>query len=89
VAIAAAMLLLAAWLAWAIYVASDRGFNEGLGVLIAWPALVAAAIAVALPLVGIYFLIRYLSGDSTAEDGPVADDGKPGDADQAQASETG
>jgi hypothetical protein len=58
VAIAAAALLVAAWLGWAIYVGSDRGANEAIGVLIAWPALVAAALIVILPLVGIYLLIR-------------------------------
>jgi hypothetical protein len=58
VAVAAAALLIAAWLGWAIYVASDRGLNEGIGVLIAGPALLLAALLVCLPVVGIYLLIR-------------------------------
>jgi TRAP-type C4-dicarboxylate transport system permease small subunit len=58
VAIAAAALLVVAWLGWAIYVASDKGFTDGLGVLIAWPALVVAAALILLPLVAIYLLIR-------------------------------
>lgn len=57
-ALAVALLLVAAWISWAVYVASDRGLNEGIGVLIAWPALLLAALLVCLPLVGIYMLIR-------------------------------
>jgi hypothetical protein len=71
VAIAAGIVLVAAWLAWAIYVTSDKGATEGVGVLIAWPALLAAAALVALPFVGAFLLVRRLRLD----DGPeVADE---------------
>src|SRR5436190_18057614 len=53
VAIAAGILLVAAWLAWAIHVASEKGFNEALGVLIAWPALLIAAALILCPPVAI------------------------------------
>jgi hypothetical protein len=58
VAVAAGGLLLVAWIAWAIYVAVDRGAREGLGVLIAWPALVAACLLVCLPFAAIYLIVR-------------------------------
>jgi len=58
VAVAAGALLLVAWIAWAIYVAFDRGAREGLGVLIAWPALVAALLVVCVPFVAVYLIVR-------------------------------
>lgn len=86
VALVAGLLLVAAWLGWAIYVASDRGVREGLGVLIAWPALVLAVALVVLPFVGLYLLVRRLSGESAAADEP----GSPeeGEPEQARATET-
>ena len=69
VGIAAAALLVAAWLGWAIYVASDRGTNEGLGVLITWPAIALAVALVSLPFIGGYLLVKRLSSgdEGTAE----------------------
>jgi type VI protein secretion system component VasK len=63
VGIAVAALLVIAWLAWAIYVASDRGVNEGLGVLVAWPAMVAALALISLPFIGIYLLVKRTATD--------------------------
>jgi hypothetical protein len=75
VGIAAAAILVAAWLGWAIYVASDRGVNEGLGVLIAWPAMVVALALISLPLIGGYLLIRrLLPADNAAEGGDTAEE---------------
>jgi hypothetical protein len=73
VGIAAAALLVAAWLGWAIYVASDRGINEGLGVLIAWPAIVAALALVSLPFIGGYLLVKRLSSDGGEPSGESAE----------------
>jgi hypothetical protein len=72
VAIAAGTILVLAWLGWAIYVASDRGAKEGLGVLIAWPALIAAAALISLPFIGAFLLIRRRVGtdSSSAPDEP-------------------
>ena len=66
VGIAVAALVLLAWIFWAIYVTARDGASEGLGVLIAWPALLAAATIVCLPFVGGYLLLRRASKpDST------------------------
>jgi len=84
VAIAAGAVLVAAWLAWAIHVASDKSFNEGLGVLIAWPALVVAAALILVPLVAIYLLIRPRETESSG-----GEDSTGAEPEEAQATETG
>jgi hypothetical protein len=61
VAVAAGTILLLAWIGWAIYVTSDRGAREGLGVVIAWPAMLAVLALISLPFIGGYLLIRRLS----------------------------
>ncbi len=87
-AVAGGVVLVAAWLAWAIHVASDRGVNEGLGVLIAWPAILAALALVSLPFIGGYLLVKRLStfaggdgADPSAKIEPAGDrpDESPGD----------
>jgi hypothetical protein len=60
-AIAAGAVLLVAWIAWAIYVTSSNGATAGLGVVIAWPAMLAALALISLPFIGGYLLIRRLS----------------------------
>jgi hypothetical protein len=86
-ALAVALLLVAAWLSWAVYVASDRGLNEGIGVLVAWPALLLAALLVCLPLVGIYLLIRPRepAADETVS---ATEERSPAEAEESQATET-
>jgi hypothetical protein len=64
VAIAAGVILLLAWIGWAIYVTSENGAGAGLGVVIAWPAMLAALALISLPFIGGYLLIRRLSEDS-------------------------
>jgi hypothetical protein len=64
VAIALGAILLLAWIAWAIYVTSSDGATAGLGVVIAWPAMLAALALISLPFIGGYLLIRRLSEDS-------------------------
>jgi hypothetical protein len=73
VGIAAAALLTVAWLGWAIYVASDRGMNEGLGVLIAVPALLIALTIVSLPFIGGYLLLKRLASGSDGGSAPTAE----------------
>jgi hypothetical protein len=70
IAAIAGTLLLIAWIAWAIYVANDHGANAGLGVVLSWPALLAALVVVASPFVGIYLLVTALrpSEDEAADD---------------------
>ena len=91
VAVAAGAILVLAWIVWAIYVAADRGAREGLGVLIAWPALAAAAALIALPFIGIYLLVRSReTGDSQASDGEQASPSeKQKDSDEAEATSPG
>src|SRR3954453_5716068 len=64
VAIAAGAILLLAWIGWAIYVTSSDGASAGLGVVIAWPAMLAALALISLPFIGGYLLVRRLSEDS-------------------------
>ena len=64
VAIAAGAILILAWIGWAIYVTSENGAGAGLGVVIAWPAMLAALVLISLPFIGGYLLIKRLSEDS-------------------------
>jgi ABC-type sulfate transport system permease subunit len=89
-ALVAGLLLVAAWLGWTIYIAADRGVREGLGVLVAWPALVVAAALVSLPFVGLYLLIRQRSANSApANEVGASKDSEPQETEQAEATETG
>jgi hypothetical protein len=85
VAIAAGAILLLAWIGWAIYVTSSHGATAGLGVMIAWPAMLAALALISLPFIGGYLLVRRLSTDSgapateEAEDTEAEDEGSDGE----------
>jgi hypothetical protein len=89
VAIAAAVLLLLAWIGWAIYVTSSDGARAGLGVVIAWPAMLAALALISLPFIGGYLLVRRLSADSAeavaAEPDSVEEDEPEDDSDEDSA----
>jgi uncharacterized protein with PQ loop repeat len=76
VAITAGALLVLAWIAWAIYVGIDRGGRQALGVLIAWPVIIAAAALVCLPILGIYLLIRR-QADADSPAAPAEAPGEP------------
>lgn len=88
VAIALGAILLLAWIAWAIYVTSSDGATAGLGVVIAWPAMLAALALISLPFIGGYLLIRRLSEDSgstaTAEAGVDEDEDEEESEDLAE-----
>jgi hypothetical protein len=79
IAIAAGAVLLLAWIAWAIYVTSSNGASAGLGVVIAWPAMLAALALISLPFIGGYLLIKRLSGGegSAGADEAEVDEGEP------------
>ena len=49
IAVAIAAVLLLAWIAWAIYVTSSKGATDGLGVVLAWPAILVALALISLP----------------------------------------
>jgi hypothetical protein len=89
VAIAGGGLLLLGWIAWAIYVTSENGATAGLGVVIAWPALLSALALVSLPVVGAVLLVRRLRG--TGEETASATDEEEGaegaDGDESSAEE--
>jgi hypothetical protein len=99
VGIAAGGLLVAGWIAWAAYVTSEHGATAGLGVVIAWPALLISLVLVALPFVGLGLLIRRLrlngdepsSGAVEAEEGDAQEEGdsaeEEGDREMAEGSE--
>jgi hypothetical protein len=74
VAIAAGVVLLLAWIGWAIYVTSSNGAAAGLGVVIAWPAMLAALALISLPFIGGYLLIRRLSESSGSSSTAEADE---------------
>src|SRR3954469_3431427 len=77
VAIAAGAILLLAWIGWAVYVTSSNGASAGLGVMIAWPAMLLALGLISLPFIGGYLLVRRLSTDSAspgADPEPVSGD---------------
>jgi TRAP-type C4-dicarboxylate transport system permease small subunit len=79
VAIAAGVLLFVAWIAWAIHVTSDNGARAGLGVLLAWPALVLAVGFILLPFIWAFRVIRAARADaglSAVSDGSQDSEGE-------------
>jgi hypothetical protein len=85
VGIVGGALLLLAWIGWAVYVTSDHGARAGLGVVIAWPAMLGALAIISLPFIGAYLLIRRLSdseggGTATAEAESSDADDEPEDS---------
>jgi hypothetical protein len=85
VAIAAGGLVVLAWIGWTIYVTTDNGANAGLGVVLAWPLLLAALALVASPFVGIYLLVRRHPADeggSNPEDSVTEEEEDDEDEDQ-------
>jgi hypothetical protein len=100
IAIAAGVVLLLAWIGWAIYVTSSNGATAGLGVVIAWPAMLAALALISLPFIGGYLLVRRLSDgegstatveagdeDSAEEDEQDEDSGEDEEEDDESESE--
>ena len=93
VAIAAGAILLLAWIGWAVYVTSENGAGAGLGVVIAWPAILAGLTLISLPFFGGYLLVRRLSdGEGSTATGEMesAEDEKddaPQDEDPAEEEE--
>ena len=85
VAIVGAAIVILAWIGWAIHVTSDNGARAGLGVVIAWPAMLAALALISLPFIGFYLLLRHLSGSE--QNGDVAETSEASDDDGADANE--
>ena len=51
-------LLAIAWIGWTAYVWSEKGSTAGIGVLISWPAVLAAVMLVTAPFIGGAVAIR-------------------------------
>lgn len=82
VAIVGGAILILAWIGWAIHVSNDAGARAALGVLIAWPAMLAALALISLPFIGGYLLIRRVSasgGETMVPAAEVSDEGEEED----------
>jgi uncharacterized membrane protein len=58
------VLLVCAWIAWAITVWSEHGARQGIGVLIVWPAIVAVLAAISIPFIWAFRVIRASARDA-------------------------
>ncbi|HEX6586339.1 MAG TPA: hypothetical protein VF052_06275 [Solirubrobacterales bacterium] len=63
-----AALFLVAWIAWAVYVWNENGSDAGVGVLVSWPAVLAALALVASPFVAVVWFLRNREEGATAAD---------------------
>ncbi len=91
VAIVGVAILILAWIGWAIHVSSDDGARAGLGVLIAWPAMLAALALISVPFIGGYRLIRRLSagGGQESDEREDAEEGEVAQGDAKEDQEEG
>jgi uncharacterized membrane protein len=76
------VLLVCAWIAWAITVWSEHGARQGIGVLIVWPAIVAVLALISIPFIWAFRVIR-----TSAREGEHEADAEPESGD-AEATET-
>jgi hypothetical protein len=58
VGIVIGVLLVCAWIGWAINVWSEHGARVGIGVLIVWPAIVAVLASISIPFIWGFRVIR-------------------------------
>jgi hypothetical protein len=68
---AAGGVLIAAWIAWTVYIWTENGASAGIGVLITWPAVFAALALVTSPLwaTGLLMRRRRMAGEEGAGGG--------------------
>ena len=76
------VLLVCAWIAWAITVWSEHGARQGLGVLIVWPAIVAVVALISIPFIWAFRVLR-----ASAREAEQEADAEPESGD-AEATET-
>jgi hypothetical protein len=68
-------LLVAAWIAWAVYIWTENGASAGIGVLVSWPAVLAALALVTSPIWGTgLFLRRRRTAAEEGADGGIDDE---------------
>ncbi len=87
VGIAGGVVLLIAWIGWAIYVANEHGASVGLGVVIAWPAMLAALALISVPFVGAYLLLRERSSKPGSDREASEEEDSTGESAEAGAEE--
>jgi hypothetical protein len=58
IAWAAVALFVVAWIAWTVYVWIENGSTAGVGVLVSWPAVIAAVALICAPFVGVTLLFK-------------------------------
>jgi type VI protein secretion system component VasK len=79
------LLLVCAWIGWAIHVWSEHSARQGLGVLVVWPAIVAVLAVISIPFVWAFRVIR---GSARSEDAEEEAEPEPAD-DEASEDESG
>jgi type VI protein secretion system component VasK len=82
VGIVIGVLLVCAWIGWAIHVWTDHGSRQAIGVLIIWPAIAAVLAVISIPFIWAFRVIR---ASARSGDEP---DAEPEPA-EAEATETG
>ena len=75
IALVVAVLLLSAWIAWTVYVWNENGSDAGIGVLVSWPAALAALAVIASPFVVGARLLRSREDEGDAVKDPVGGEG--------------
>jgi TRAP-type C4-dicarboxylate transport system permease small subunit len=61
------VLLVCAWIAWAITVWSEHGARQGIGVLIVWPAIVAVVALISIPFIWTLRVLRASAREAEQE----------------------
>jgi Zn-dependent protease with chaperone function len=75
-----AVLLVCAWIAWAVNVWSEHGARQGIGVLVVWPAIVAVLALISIPFIWAFRVIRASarSDEQEADTEPESADAEAG-----------
>ena len=95
VGIVIGLLLVCAWIGWAVHVGGDQGGREAVGVLIAWPAIAAVIALISVPFVWAFGVIRASHPRSPGDSGlrspetPAADETGSRESGSTEATETG
>jgi type VI protein secretion system component VasK len=79
VGIVIGVLLVCAWIGWAIHVWSDQGSRQAIGVLIIWPAIAAVLAVISIPFIWGFRVIRASARSDEGEP-----DAKPDSADAGE-----
>jgi TRAP-type C4-dicarboxylate transport system permease small subunit len=86
IGIVLAALLVCAWIAWAVHVWSEHSARQGIGVLVAWPAIVAVLALISIPFIWAFRVIRSSARSDEQEAKPEPESG---DTEATEATETG